>query len=156
MRDVLSLVLLAALSLPAPIVAAQGAAAPLVSVGEALSTSGPVLVAVTVDRATVAAREVGGVPGVGFTARGPSGAELPVELVGKLPAGFEVAPVVVLEGTAVGGRFLADRVLLAGSAQAAAPARGLKGVLAVTMVVWVGLFLYVFMLDRRLRRMEES
>ena len=111
--------------------------------------------AVTVDRGSVASREVDGESGVGFTARGSAGDRFDVELVGKLPAGFEVAPVVVLEGTAADGRFLAERVLLPGSAQASDPARGLKGVLAVTMVVWVGLFLYVFMLDRRLRRLEE-
>jgi|GEM_PF-3818586 len=155
MRDVVSRVLLAALTLTASVAAAQGVAPPLVSDQQALAATGPVTVAVTVDRGTVSPRKVAGEPGVGFSARGASGAELPVELVGKLPAGFEVAPVVVLVGTAVDGRFLAERVLVPGSEPAAAPARGLMGVLAVTMVVWVGLFLYVFMLDRRLRRLEE-
>lgn len=151
----ISVALLAVLTIAAPGVGAQETAPPLVSEEQALIATEPVLVAVTVDRGSVASREVGGEPGVGFTARGSSGAELAVELVGKLPAGFEVAPVVVLVGTAADGRFLAERVLLPGSAPASGPARGLKGVLAVTMVVWVGLFLYVFMLDRRLRRLEE-
>lgn len=155
MRELVPLVVLAALALAAPVAVAQEGAPPLVSDQQALAATGPVTVAVTVDRGTVAPREVAGEPGVGFTARGSSGAELAVELVGKLPAGFEVAPVVVLVGTAADGRFLAERVLVPGSAQASPPARGLNGVLAVTMVVWVGLFLYVFMLDRRLRRLEE-
>jgi CcmD family protein len=155
MRELVPLVVLAVLTLAVPVAAAQETAPPLVLEEQALAATEPVLVAVTVDRGSVASREVDGEPGVGFTARGASGAELPVELAGKLPAGFEVAPVVVLEGTAADGRFRAERVLLPGSAPASGPARGLKGVLAVTMVVWVGLFLYVFMLDRRLRRLEE-
>ena len=147
--------LLAALASTVPVVGAQGVAPPLVSDQQARTATEPVQVAVTVDRGSVEAREVDGRPGVGFTARGSSGTELQVELVGKLPASFEVAPVVVLVGTAVDGRFLAERVLVPGMAEGGDPARGLKGVLAVTMVVWVGLFLYVFMLDRRLRRLEE-
>ena len=155
MRELVPLFVLAVLTLTAPGVGAQETAPPLVSEEQALAAIEPVLVAVTVERGSVASRDVNGEPGVGFTARGSSGAELAVELVGKLPAGFEVAPVVVLVGTAADGRFLAERVLVPGSAQASPPARGLNGVLAVTMVVWVGLFLYVFMLDRRLRRLEE-
>jgi len=150
------LVLLAALALvpTASVAVARGAAPPLVSDEQALAATEPVLLAVTVDAATVAAREVNGKPGVSFTARGASGAAVQVELAGKLPAGVEVAPVVVLVGTAGGGLFRADRVLVPGAAESD-PARGLKAVLAVTMVVWAGLFLYVFMLDRRLHQLEE-
>jgi CcmD family protein len=152
-----SLALLAALIL-APqtrVAGAQGVTPPLVSDEKALAATEPVLLAVTVDAGTISSREVDGEPGVGFSARGASGAVLQVELVGKVPAGFEVAPVVVLVGTATDGLFRADRVLIPGAAPASDASRGLKAVLAVTMVVWVGLFLYVFMLDRRLRRLEE-
>lgn len=62
---------------------------------------------------------------------------------------------VIVVGTARDGRLHANRVLIPTASAATGAARGLKAVLAVTMVVWMGLFLYVFRLDRRLRQLEE-
>jgi CcmD family protein len=138
-----------------PAVAQQGAAPPLVTVEKALLAAQPVQVAATVDHGTVAERQVGGSPGVGFSVTGASGERMEVEVAGKLPPGFAVAATVVLVGTAQDGRFHANRVLIPGAGQETDEGRGLKAVLGVTMVVWVGLFLYVFRLDRRLRQLEE-
>jgi CcmD family protein len=33
---------------------------------------------------------------------------------------------------------------------------GLVGVMAVTLVIWIGLFGYVYQVDRRVRRLEGS
>ncbi len=136
---------------------AGGGAPPLVTVEEALRSASTVSVAVTVEPGSVAERDVAGSPGVGFVGVGPGGARLEAELVGKLPAGADVAELVALVGSAAGGRFRVERVLLPQAARPAAPdgGRGLKAVLAVTMVVWVGLFFYVLAVDRRVRRLEE-
>lgn len=37
-----------------------------------------------------------------------------------------------------------------------AAASGLTGVMAVTLIIWVGLFAYVYRLDRKVRRLEGS
>jgi CcmD family protein len=139
----------------ATLAVAQGAAPPLVTVEGAMQATRPVLLAATVDHASVAERQFDGSSGVGFTVTGPAGERLEVELVGKLPPGFEVASTVVLEGVARDGRFHATRVLLPRAGSDADAGRGLKAVLGVTMVIWVGLFLYVLNVDRRLRQLEE-
>ena len=150
--SVVAIAAVAAALLAAPIGAQS--APPLVTAEQALQAGQPAQVAVTVDSASIAERTVDGAEGSVFSATDPAGGRMEVELVGKLPASIQVSPVVVLVGVGREGRFHANRALVP-TAAAADPARGLKAVLAVTMVVWVGLFLYVFMLDRRLRRLEE-
>jgi CcmD family protein len=137
---------------PAPVV--TRAPSNLVPVGTALTISGTVRVAGTVDRSTVQETAVDGVAGFGFVLVGPGGDPLQVEGAGKLPHGFDVALSVVVVGEASGGRLRASEVLVPGAAEGPDPDRGLKAVLVVNMVVWLGLFACVLRLGHKLRQLE--
>jgi len=132
----------------AGVVSPADGAPPLVALEDATDSSEPVQVAGVVDRSSVADGS--------FVVEGPRGARLEVLTSGKLPAGFDVAPVVVLVGQAREGRFEASQVLVPGAARTSAAGRGLKAVAAVTMAVWIGLFAYVLRLHRKLGRLEGS
>jgi CcmD family protein len=92
--------------------------------------------------------------GVAFTLTGADGSATEVVVAGKLPVGFDVASTVVVVGAGRDGRFQATEVLIPGAVAAPDPGRGLTAVMAVTMVVWLGLFGYVFRLHRKLRTLE--
>jgi CcmD family protein len=135
------------------------ASVPLVGLDEAVDAAGPVQVAGVVDRASVRSTDDRST----FAVTGPGDIRLDVSFAGKLPEGFDVAPVVVLVGSSgVEGRFEAAEVLVptAGPPEAgnepAGPARGLQAVAAVTMVVWIGLFVYLLGLHRKLRTLEAA
>lgn len=134
--------------------AMTGAPSNLVPVGAALTTSGTVRVAGTADRSTVQETTVDGAPGFRFVLVGPGGESLEVEGAGKLPRGFDVALSVVVAGEVSGGRLRASEVLVPGAAEWPNPNRGLKAVLAVNMVIWLGLFAYVLRLGHKLRQLE--
>lgn len=137
-----------------PSVAVSSAPSNLVPVGAALSRGGPLRVAGTADPGTLRETSIEGVPGYSFVLVGPGGETLAVEGAGKLPRGFDVAPVVVVVGEASGGRLRATEVLVPGAAEGADPGRGLKAVLGVNIIVWLGLFAYVLRLGHKLRQLE--
>lgn len=132
------------------------AGAPLMALQVAAGSSGEIRVAGMVDAATVQQRPVEGVHGYSFEIFDSGGSRLAVAGSGQLPAGFDQAGVVVVRGSAVGGELRAVEVLIPGAAEWPDPGRGLVAVLAVNLIVWLGIFLYLLRLHGRVRHLEEE
>lgn len=135
-----------------PAIVASG----LVPIGLAAASIGPVQVAGTVDRSTISDRQVNGLAGYGFEIFDAAGGRLPVVVPGDRPVGFDRAETVVVTGSFEEERLLASEVLIPGAAQWPSPNRGLTGVMAISLIVWLGLFAYMFRVDRKVHRMEVS
>jgi CcmD family protein len=125
---------------------------------------GQVQVAGTIDHATVHQQQVDGSPGHRLELVDATGSRLRVAVPGALPDGLEAAEVAVVSGSMADGRLLASRILLPREpvpvqevqVRTEDPATGLTGVMVISLIVWVGLFIYVFRVDRRVHRMEVS
>ena len=80
----------------------------------------------------------------------------PQEVGGRAQPAAEAASVTGNTGQADVNDIGSQKKGTALPAQRGAPASGLKGVMAVTLIIWVGLFAYVYRLDRKVRRLEGS
>jgi CcmD family protein len=121
-----------------------------VTLTAAAATRAKVHVAGSVDHASLQARKLGGESSYAFDLRDHDGNVLPVVAAGSPPFGFTRTEIVVVEGRWRDGAFRAAAVLIPGSN------RGLLGVMVITLIVWLGLFAYVYSVDRRLRGLERS
>jgi CcmD family protein len=121
-----------------------------VALKAAETTRAKVHVAGTVDHASLAQRKLAGESSYTFDLQDHDGNVLPVVAAGGPPFGFERTEIVVVEGRWRDGAFRATAVLIPGSN------RGLLGVIVITLIVWLGLFAYVFSVDRRLKGLERS
>jgi CcmD family protein len=131
----------------------------LVDVAAALAEGGPVTIAGVVDSGA-------GDFGNGFDLLDASASRIPVIADAAAAAGLEDGSLVVVRGAVVDGVLHAAEILIptadgaAGTAeqldQPTDPNRGLRGVMIITMIVWIGLFLYVFWVDRKVARLEAS
>ena len=120
----------------------------------AVSGGGTVKVAGVVDHATIEERQIDGRPGFAFDLTDVNGNRLPVLGRGQRPTGLEQTDVVVGVGRSTGATFTAEQVLIPGIADWPDPNRGLGNVMVITMVVWLGLFAYVFWVHLRVRHLE--
>jgi CcmD family protein len=127
----------------------------LVPASQALAAEGEVWVAGTVRPETLREIDRNDMRGYSFELVDPTGT-LVVLHEGKKPAGLEVAPVVVVAGTPNENVLRARQVFVPGATAPASVGRGLAGVAAVTLIVWLGLFAYVVRLHLRLRQLEET
>ncbi len=124
------------------------AGAPLVELVTAASTAGKVQVAGTLDHSSLKLEKLQGESKFSFALQDPHGNSLRVVAAGRPPFGLERADTVVVIGRWRDGALRAAAVLIPGSN------RGLVGVMTISMTVWLGLFVYVFFVDRRLRGLE--
>ncbi len=163
MRGLVNVVLVAAVVLTWAPLGAQEAATPgdssaaatgnrgtpLVELMAAASTTGQVQVAGTIDHSSLLVVKLGGERSFSFDLQDPHGNSLRVVAPGRPPFGLGRADTVVVIGRWRDGALRAAAVLIPGTN------RGLVGVMTITMIVWLGLFVYVFALDRKLRGLEE-
>jgi CcmD family protein len=122
----------------------------MVSLDAVAATTDKVQVAGVVDHSSLVTDKVGGESRFTFQLSGPGGTSLQVMAAGRPPFGFERTSTAVVEGRWRDGAFRASSVLIPGTN------RGLFGVMAITMIVWLGLFAYVFWVDRRLTGLQRS
>jgi CcmD family protein len=122
----------------------------LVALNAAEATRAKVHVAGNIDHASLEERKLGGESSYTFDLRDHDGYVLPVVAAGSPPFGFERTEIVVVEGRWRDGAFRATAVLIPGSN------RGLLGVMVITLIVWLGLFAYVYSVDRRLKGLEKT
>ncbi len=128
--------------------AQAGAGTPLVELVAAATTTAKVQVAGTLDHSSLKVEKLQGESTFAFVLKDPHGNTLRVVAAGRPPFGLERADTVVVIGRWRDGAFRAAAVLIPGSG------RGLLGVMTISMTIWLGLFIYVFSIDRRLRGLE--
>lgn len=129
----------------------------LLPLASASLVQGEVQVAGSIERATVHQLQVDGETVYGFELFDAAGGRLSVTVRGALPEGFDEAGVALVSGSMADGRLLASQILLPGAPSSSRDqSRGLTGVMVISLIVWAGLFIYVFRVDRRVHRMEVS